>query len=117
MRCGQAEIAMVARVYGGDKVLFGVGEELEAGGCGIETEKAESGTTLLAGGEIERQSFDREAGFAGAQIREPDEPERQDRGGIALGWAGDGCPSMLAMAQERAWEGQGEAEGEIWPRR
>ena len=45
-----------------------VGEELEAGGLGVEAEEAQCGGALLAGGEVEGESFEGDAALARAQI-------------------------------------------------
>src|ERR1022692_4829948 len=50
------EIAVIAWLGAQQGVVWGVGEELEPGGLGIEAEKAQGGGALLAGGEVERQS-------------------------------------------------------------
>ena len=63
------EIAVIARLDALQGVVVCVGEELEAGGLRIETEDAECGGALLAGGEIEREAFERRRGVRGREDR------------------------------------------------
>ena len=78
--------------------------------AGIEAQQPQGGGALAPGGEVERQSFHRDAPFAGAQVRKPDQPESEHRRGVAFGRAGDGRPSMLSVAQKGARKRRREAD-------
>ena len=67
----------------------------------------------MAGGQVQRQALDGRARFAGAQVVQPDEAEGDERGGIALGRAGDGRPGVLSVAQKGAREYRREAVLEV----
>ena len=94
-------------------VVVSVGEEFEAGGLGVEAEEAQCGGALLAGGDVERESFEGDAALARAEIGEPDEAEGEHGGGVAIGRAGDGGPAVLAVLEVGAREGGGERVFEI----
>ena len=63
------EIAVITRLDALQGVVVCVGEELEACGLRIETEDAERGGTLLAGGEVEREAFERRRAVRGREDR------------------------------------------------
>ena len=91
------------------KPFPGVAEQLETGGVGIEAREAVRGGDFVSGGQVQRQTLDGNAPFAGAQVVQPDEAEGEHRGGIALGRAGDGRPGVLSVAQKGAREHRREA--------
>src|SRR4051794_9639645 len=62
------EIAVIAGLDALQYVVVCIREEFEAGRLRIETEEAQRGRTLLACGEVEREAFDGDAAFAGAEI-------------------------------------------------
>ena len=107
------DIAVVARIDGDDEIFLGIGEKFETGGGGVEAQQAQGGGALVARGEVKRQTLHRDAALAGAQVGEPDEPEGQQRRGVALGRTGDGGPAMLSMAQKGAREGGRETELQV----
>jgi hypothetical protein len=107
------EIAMVTRVHRQHRILFGIAEQLEAGGLAIETQQAKRGCALGARRDVENQAFHRDAALAATQIREPDQAERNQRGGIAPGRTGDRGPPLAPIAEQGAREDRRKAELQV----
>src|ERR1017187_6567166 len=66
-----------------------------------------------AAGEVNGEAFEGDAALAGAQVGEPDEAEGEHGGGIGIGRAGDGGPTVLPVLEVSAREGGREGVFEI----
>src|SRR5689334_19624036 len=96
------EIAVVAGIHAGHKILGGVGEELEASAGRVEAEKPQRGGGLAAGRNIDREAFHGRAPLPGTQVGQPNESEREDGGGVSVSRTGDSGPRLMAVAQAGA---------------
>src|ERR1017187_5999511 len=66
-----------------------------------------------AAGEVNGEAFEGDAALAGAQVGEPDEAEGEHGGGIGIGRAGDGGPTVLPVLEVGARESGGKGALEI----
>ena len=107
------QVAVIAGIEALHGVFRRVSEQLEARGGGVQAQQAQGQGAMAAGGDVEGQPLQGHAGFARAQVRQPDEAESQDLRGIPFGRAGDGRPAVLAVLQERARKGRRKAEFQV----
>jgi hypothetical protein len=103
------EVAMITRVDADDVVTVIKDEDFEAGRRWVEAEDTQRGGAFLAVRKVHGEALYGDAGFTITQISEPDQAESENIGMVGIGRAGDGGPTVLAVFEERTWEGGGEA--------